>query len=159
MIRGQQPILPKLRLNGAFGTFLPEPTSVTIPAGGPFVSRVPATPLRPILFLLAFAGLGSKKLGRPAGVVRDWGRTPLPATRLLISGVTKDSAGAILGSCAVALYRTADDKLMERTTSDVTTGAYAFQSVVLGSAYYVVAYKAGSPDVAGTTVNTLTGAE
>jgi hypothetical protein len=73
---------------------------------------------------------------------------------LVISGVTKDSAGAVLGSCAVDLFTTADDVIQGRTVSDASTGAYSF-SAGGGRTYYIVAYKAGSPDVAGTTVNTL----
>lgn len=85
------------------------------------------------------------------------GFLPLPPQRLIISGITKDSTGAVLGSCSVALYRTSDDCLMERRTSDASTGAYSFSAVGLSETYYVVAYKAGVPDVAGTTVNTLIG--
>lgn len=85
------------------------------------------------------------------------GATPLPATRLLISGVTRNAGGGILGSCVVKLYQTSTDQLMETTTSDPSTGAYSFSAVGLSEAYYVVAYKAGSPDVAGTTVNTVVG--
>jgi hypothetical protein len=81
----------------------------------------------------------------------------LPAPRLLISGITKDSTGAILGSCVVELYNTRTDLPLEKVTSDASTGAYSFSSVGGGQTYYVVAYKAGAPDVAGTTVNTLVG--
>jgi hypothetical protein len=86
------------------------------------------------------------------------GGLPLPVTRLSISGITKDSTGIALGSCTVTLYRTSDDLLMERVVSDPSTGAYSFSSVGGAETYYVVAYLAGSPDVAGTTVNTLVGA-
>jgi hypothetical protein len=55
----------------------------------------------------------------------------------------------------VELFDTARDVMMQRTTSDVN-GAYEF-SVSPQLTFYLVAYKAGSPDVAGTTVNTLTG--
>jgi hypothetical protein len=85
----------------------------------------------------------------------------LPATDFRIFGVTKDSAGVVLPGCTVHLFRTSDDVLMKQITSDAA-GAYMFQGVGIGgggaTAYYVVAYKAGSPDVSGTTVNTLTGA-
>ncbi len=97
---------------------------------------------------------GFRRLGIPAFVI---GRIPPPATRLTVSGITKDSTGTALGSCVVSLYRTLDDVMIEEVTSDATTGVYLFSSVGLGQTYYVVAYKAGSPDVAGTTVNTLVG--
>lgn len=77
-------------------------------------------------------------------------------TQFFISGITKDSSGTPIGSCTVKLFRTSDDLLQQTTISDPTTGVYSFGAV--GSAnMYVVAYKAGSPDVAGTTVNTLVG--
>lgn len=82
---------------------------------------------------------------------------PLP-TVLRISGVTKDSTGAVLGGCVVELFRTGDDVRLETVTSDPTTGAYSFSATGLAQDYFVVAYKAGAPDVAGTTVNTLAGA-
>lgn len=73
-----------------------------------------------------------------------------------IAGVTKDSAGAPLASCAVVVFRTGDNSVAAQGSSD-GSGNYS-----LGASnsipHYVVAYKPGSPDVAGTTVNTLTGA-
>jgi len=89
--------------------------------------------------------------------------------KFVIQGVTRDSGGTPLGSCVVSLYRTGNpptgmnpigdglDELVDRVTSDASTGAYRFDVVGLGQLYYVVAYKAGSPDVSGTTVNTLQG--
>lgn len=88
-----------------------------------------------------------------------YGVLPLPTlAALYVSGVTKDSAGAVLGGCTVKLFRTADDIEVQESLSD-GSGNYAFQPVNNGNGpYYVVAYKAGSPDVAGTTVNTVLGA-
>lgn len=107
----------------------------------------------PIIF--AFNNLRAPtRLGTPALVD---GFIPLTPTKLIISGITKDSAGSVLASCTVSLYRTSDDSLMERTTSD-GSGAYSFSAIGLSETYYIVAYKAGSPDVSGTTVNTLLGA-
>lgn len=80
----------------------------------------------------------------------------LPARVATISGVTKDSAGAILGSCVVELYETATDIALFKTTSDAVTGAFNFTSARFSPAtHYLVAYKPGSPDKAGTTINTL----
>lgn len=107
----------------------------------------------PILFSLAGQSHGIHNTGIPALM---YGSLPLPASKLIISGVTKDSTGAALGSCTVSLYRTLDDQLLERVTSD-GGGNYQFSAIGLSETYYVVAYKAGSPDVAGTTVNTLIG--
>lgn len=73
-----------------------------------------------------------------------------------ISGITKDSAGVALGGCSVHVYRTSDDLERDQVTSDAGDGTYTI-GVDTDSTHYCVAYKPGSPDVAGTTVNTLTG--
>lgn len=82
-----------------------------------------------------------------------------PVARVIlryIAGVTKDSTGAALGGCTVKLFRTSDDVWIATTTSD-GSGNYSFTVPNTATTYYVVAYKAGSPDVTGTTVNTLLG--
>lgn len=71
-----------------------------------------------------------------------------------IAGVTKDSAGTALGGCTVQLFRTSDDSFRSEVVSD-GAGNYRLFPDVTGP-FYIVAYKAGAPDVAGTTVNTLT---
>lgn len=73
-----------------------------------------------------------------------------------ISGVTKDSAGAVLGGVTVDLFDTATDTIISTTVSDATTGGYKFFANNV-TTNYAVAYKTGAPDVAGTTVNTLVG--
>ena len=73
-----------------------------------------------------------------------------------ITGTTKDSNGNVLAGCTVKAYITSTDQEIGATVSD---GA-GFFKVPIGQTsgpYYLVAYKAGSPDVAGTTVNTLVG--
>jgi len=82
---------------------------------------------------------------------------PLPARTASISGLTKDNTGAVLGNCVVELYLTATNEALAQTTSDAN-GVFYFQNVARFSpaTHYLVAYKAGSPDVAGTTLNTLT---
>lgn len=72
-----------------------------------------------------------------------------------IAGVTKDSTGVALGSCTVKLFSTATDTLEQTTTSD-PGGNYSFV-VDKTKVWYVVSYKTGAPDVAGTSVNTLAG--
>jgi len=82
---------------------------------------------------------------------------PYPPTYFRLTGVTKDSTGAVLGGVTVQWFNTADDKLFYETTSDAN-GVYEFRTAGQPpNAYYLVAYKPGSPDVAGTTVNTLVG--
>jgi hypothetical protein len=70
-----------------------------------------------------------------------------------ITGITKDSTGAALGICTVQLFRTLDDSFRSEVLSDAS-GNYVLYPDVTGP-FYIVAYKAGAPDVAGTTMNTL----
>lgn len=82
----------------------------------------------------------------------------LPVRVATLSGVTYDSNGVILPSCTVDLFDTATDIRLDTKVSDATTGAFSFTSAGFSPAtHYLVAYLAGSPDVAGTTINTLTG--
>lgn len=82
---------------------------------------------------------------------------PYPPQYFRLTGTTKDSTGAALGACTVDWFNTADDTKLGTTTSDAN-GLYEFRSAGQPpNAYYLVAYKVGSPDVAGTTVNTLVG--
>ena len=79
-----------------------------------------------------------------------------PAT-FVISGTTRDNTGVALGNCTVHLFRTTDDFEVQMTTSN-GSGLFAFDPVNNGNGpWYVVAYLPGSPDRAGTTVNTLGG--
>lgn len=81
----------------------------------------------------------------PAGMHRNFA----------LEGVTRDTNSAALGSVVVQLFRTTDNSFIEQSTSDVN-GNYQL-STPYSDAHYIVAYKAGSPDIAGTTVDTLTG--
>jgi len=80
-------------------------------------------------------------------------RTMFHGVKYAISGVTKDSAGAALGDCEVHLFYTVTDNIVGVIRSDAN-GNYQFL-VGPSLSCYAVAYKVGSPDVAGTTVNTL----
>lgn len=112
---------------------------------------------QPILFPLRMNPAQGVRSARQIGTPRLLpGGLPLPAVYLRIFGVTKDSAGAALASCTVKLFETLTDRYVESQVSGAD-GTYEFRSASLSTAYYVVAYKAGSPDVAGTTVNTLVG--
>ncbi len=104
----------------------------------------------PILFRL------QKLRGVPRGASPFRPARGVPVNQSInITGITRDSAGAALGGCVVQLFSTPDDRIVSEVTSD-GAGNYSFR-VGNGSEYYVVAYNAGSPDVAGTTVNTLAG--
>lgn len=72
---------------------------------------------------------------------------------LAVSGVTRNSAGSPLGNCVVDMLRTADDVKVADTKSDFS-GNFRIDVLSPGP-YYLVAYLAGSPDLAGTSVNTV----
>lgn len=83
------------------------------------------------------------------------GESPVFEYPYSISGTTRDSVGAALGACRVELFRTADDSNVSQTFSDAN-GIFIMSASNLIQ-HYLVAYKAGSPDVAGTSLNTLVG--
>lgn len=103
-----------------------------------------------------------------------FGLTPLPMldtyvpfnqpARYRITGVTKNSANAVLPGCTVEIYETVPNSSEPRgqlrgTTVSDANGYYSLEvtSNASGLTFKVDAYLAGSPDVAGTTVNTLVG--
>lgn len=83
------------------------------------------------------AGSGSVKWYRIAGILYDQDESPI-------------SGGTIL------LFRTSDCLYLGSATSDAN-GAYAFKVGYDATEYFAVAYKHGSPDIAGTTIHSLTG--
>ena len=92
--------------------------------------------------------------------VNRWGqigtiiyRNPGVQKNYAISGITRDSAAVPIGSCRVELYQTGGDIPTLTTISDAS-GNFRFDSPGSGP-FYLVAYKAGAPDVAGTSINTL----
>lgn len=70
-----------------------------------------------------------------------------------LTGVTRDSSGAPVGNCSLDLYLTGADMIAQQGASD-SFGAFTFDNPGSGP-FYIVAYKVGAPDIAGTTVNTL----
>jgi hypothetical protein len=81
---------------------------------------------------------------------------PIPPVSHVIAGITRDSSGAALPSCTVHLFLTSTDAETNEVTSG-TDGTYTFTGASPALNQYAVAYKSGSPDVAGTTRNDLTG--
>jgi hypothetical protein len=71
-----------------------------------------------------------------------------------IIGVSRDSTGVALGNCVIKVFTTADDVLVASTVSDAS-GNWTAYPIAQGP-YYFVEYKAGSPDVFGTSPNTNT---
>jgi hypothetical protein len=80
---------------------------------------------------------------------------PFSTSNTTISGVTKDSGGTPLGFCTVDLYLTGSEISIAQTISDAS-GNYNFDNPGSGP-FFIVAYLAGAPDLAGTTVNTIVG--
>lgn len=81
---------------------------------------------------------------------------PGTQTTRFFLGVTRDSGGATLANAIVQGFITSTDTYVGEVTS-AEDGVYRLPTnTVAGVPHYLVAYKAGAPDVAGTTVNTLT---
>lgn len=77
--------------------------------------------------------------------------------QLTISGISKDSAGAVLVSCTVKVFETSTDRLLQTTVSDAVTGAYSCV-VPRGVQHYTVMFNGNVvPPVAGVSLNTLVG--
>jgi hypothetical protein len=77
-------------------------------------------------------------------------------TRYVISGVTKSSVGAVLPGCSVTAYETVTKLQAAPSVISDANGVYTISvQGATGLKFFVVAYLAGSPDVEGTTVNTL----
>jgi hypothetical protein len=106
------------------------------------------------------AGIDTVKVGEFERDVR-WSGTK---SRKVISGITRDSASAPLVGVTVQAFRTSADDANGYaanaqegpTVISAPDGAYAVP-VPNTDQHYLVAYKAGSPDLVGTTVNTLVG--
>lgn len=86
------------------------------------------------------------------GVERAFNDSGCAQMKKLI-GTTRDSSGNVLSSCMVQGFRTVDDVFIGQLTSD-PSGYFEFCTPYTGT-HYLVAYKGGSPDVAGTTLDTL----
>lgn len=109
-------------------------------------------------------GIGGGRAGAP-NFLASPGRRPSPnevpfrsapfaQLARLVTGVTRDSGGNPLGGCTVELFDTRTDQRVAATVSD---GSGNFSLPGASGPYYLVCYKAGTPDLAGTSVNTLTG--
>lgn len=77
-------------------------------------------------------------------------------TKRFIRGVTKDSSGNAISDVIVQGFVTATDAYVGQDVSR-TDGTYTLGTeTIAGVQHYLVAYKPGSPDIGGTTVNTIT---
>jgi hypothetical protein len=73
--------------------------------------------------------------------------------RLTLTGVSRDSAGAALGGCTVKIFSSINDVKLYETVSD-GSGDWSVDVAPNPGPFYYVEYKVGSPDVAGTSLNT-----
>lgn len=79
----------------------------------------------------------------------DW---PLNPPTKAITGVTRDTTGAVIGGATVRLIRQVDDVKVATVTSDPVTGVYGFaRGTDDPYAYYVIAFKDGVPEVHGVS--------
>jgi len=78
-------------------------------------------------------------------------RSPGGFANFSLSGTTRDSSGAAIAGCEVDLCQ--GNVVVASLVSD-GSGNFTFLNPGSGP-FFLVAYKVGSPDVAGTTVNTL----
>lgn len=76
----------------------------------------------------------------------------------VVTGITKDSAGAALGGVTVDIFETVSDVFRGRVVSDATTGVYTVfvNAPDSGLTFYGRADLAGAPERAGTTVEVMT---
>jgi hypothetical protein len=105
-------------------------------------------------------------VGKGIAAVRGFndGNSPVfPERNLKIAGVTKDSTGAPMGNCVLLLFDKADPGTKFGPFYSDAAGNYSIDipcglSQPQVTTWQVNAYMAMAPDVAGTTLNTLTGA-
>lgn len=76
--------------------------------------------------------------------------------RLGFNGFTRDASGGVIGGVTVKLFLTATDVKQSETVSDA--GGLFVVSTAEAGAHYLLFYKTGTPDISGTTVNTMLGA-
>jgi hypothetical protein len=96
----------------------------------------------------------------PLLVEQMWSRTDTntgAGSRYGVVGVTRNAFGTALAGCIVKLYRTSTDEVVSSIVSDAG-GNYVVTTPYYPDQHYIVIYKAGFPDVYGTTINTLIGA-
>lgn len=127
-------------------------TSQTLGSGmGKIFPR--ANPRNPgVNFALAFATPLAEPIVQPLTDARLY-LLEEGTLNMVLSGVTRDSTGAALGNCRVMIFRTEDNSFVTETTSNAS-GVWSV-SLMKGGPFFEVCYKAGSPDLSGTSLNTL----
>jgi hypothetical protein len=130
----------------------------------PAVARLPAS--GDTLYGITDANIDQPTMPKPIVFTMQGNRRmfhPLPAPLEVpgpswkIEGITKDETGAAAGGYTVYLFNvTSGTPILVKTTISDGAGLYSF-TVESGQSYWVVDYKAGTPDKAGATLNTLSG--
>jgi hypothetical protein len=72
-----------------------------------------------------------------------------------IKGQCVDASGNASAGAIVQAFRTSDDAFAGEVNANSTDGTFDVPTPYVGANHYLVAYKPGSPDIGGTTVNTL----
>jgi hypothetical protein len=98
----------------------------------------------------------TQEIGEATGDFEPWrfGRGGSQNLKFVM-GRCVDSGSTPVPNAVVQIFRTSTDEFQRETTAD-QSGYYEAGTDKVGEGHYLVAYKAGSPDIAGTTVNTLT---
>ena len=74
--------------------------------------------------------------------------------RLAFTGITRDQYGSPIGDCTVKLFLTSTDEKVAEVVSNAN-GEYTITTPYHPNGHWISVYKTGSPDIFGTTVNTL----
>lgn len=101
---------------------------------------------------------GYSQMGQDASNSGRWSPCQRAArggnTLQFIMGICKDANGNTVSGAVVQGFLTATDTFVRETACD-SYGNYELGTEYPATNHYLVAYRAGSPDIAGTTVNTL----
>lgn len=98
----------------------------------------------------SYLGGGSDSTGR-------WGAMPEAgggAQMRKFTGITRTSSGTTMANATVQAFLTANDQFVREVVSDAG-GYFELPSEYAATNHYLVAYKAGSPDSTGASLNTL----
>jgi len=92
----------------------------------------------------------------PLSAVADSATPLVVRSPAWITGITKDGSGVPVEGATVRAFRTEDNAYVAQADSGLG-GAYTVQVANDITDHFLVAYKDGAPDIAGTSVNTLRG--
>lgn len=81
---------------------------------------------------------------------------PGGSSRFGFVGVTRDANGTPVGNCVVKLFRTSNDLLIDKITSD-PLGNFLLNTPYYPDQHYIVCHKVDGPVISGASVNTLIG--